>query len=87
LGTVSGGYRLFRSDHVAVHVNYIVEDLDGVLEQLRAEGVWIDRSVKITTTAALRGSERRKAHASNSGSRRRAPIRNSTHIVRIDIFK
>ncbi|MDP9025526.1 MAG: VOC family protein [Candidatus Eremiobacteraeota bacterium] len=23
-------------------VNYIVEDLDGVLEQLRAEGVWID---------------------------------------------
>ena len=24
-------------------INYIVEDLDGVLEQLRAEGVWIDQ--------------------------------------------
>ena len=24
-------------------VNYIVEDLDGLLEQLRAEGVWIDQ--------------------------------------------
>ena len=32
----------FGSTTAQYMVNYIVEDLDGLLEHLRAEGVWVD---------------------------------------------
>lgn len=54
-----------RSDLI---VNYVVDDLDAVLEALRKEGVWVDPKVEEYDYESLAGSWIPMVHASSSGS-------------------
>jgi hypothetical protein len=52
-------------------VNYRVDSLDALLEELKKAGVEVGRTAKITTTAASPGSWIRRETASSCGSRRK----------------